>query len=283
MGIRELAGETGATLGPGFWPRFYDAAAEAFGDDPFSFFNLGFVDPERSDPGLDLADAELAERLSEQLYERILADVDLAGRVVLEVGCGRGGGCVHIARTHRPAELIGVDRSGPLINHCREVHRDAGLRFEQGEAEALPVDSESVEVVVNVESSHCYPSRLSFFQEVARVLKPGGSLAIGDILLPDGDDEPVKALEATLTRAGLEILGSEEMTAGVVAARDLASESALYRARLEAAAPGAAAIELLEKILCLRGTPFYDALRRGRVVYWRWTARKPGGAASAAS
>ena len=56
------------------------------------------------------------------------------------------------------------------------------MRFEVGDAETLPFDAESFDIVTNLESSSCYPDVHAFYREVHRVLAPGGHFLYSDCL-----------------------------------------------------------------------------------------------------
>ncbi len=251
------------------WKEFYDATARIFGADPFPFMNLGFADVD-----VELTDPEIAERLSERLYDKVLCHIDLTGRVMLEVGCGRGGGCAHIARTHGPKAVIGVDLNELLVRHCIEAHDEPGISFIRGDACRLPIADGSVDAVVNVESSHCYSSRLTFFEEVARVLRPGGRFGFADFLVRDKSTNSPEAIERYLRAAGLASLAAEDIAPGVLAARNLASSSLALRARLESALPNPKVVAWWAKVYFMHGSPLYDLLRSGEIAYWCWTAEK---------
>ncbi|NBE80071.1 class I SAM-dependent methyltransferase [Micromonospora rubida] len=125
--------------------------------------------------------------LSEQLYFLALRDlpVDLtehAGRVVLEVGCGTGEGLNFLSRIHRDARMIGLDLSPKAVARATAtLSRGDQLRFVHGDAEDLPFEDDSVDVLVNIESSHTYPDLGRFLREVKRVLRPGGMLSHIDV------------------------------------------------------------------------------------------------------
>lgn len=122
---------------------------------------------ERPAPLLQPADE--SNRYGIQLYQRVLADTDLRGRDVLEVSCGRGGACSYMARYCGPRQVTGIDLASRAVAFCREHHRYRGLRFITGDSERLPVPRSSIDVVVKVEASHCYPSGERFLAEVRRV------------------------------------------------------------------------------------------------------------------
>jgi ubiquinone/menaquinone biosynthesis C-methylase UbiE len=79
------------------------------------------------------------------------------------------------------ATLSGVDISQVAVERATaRFSRGDMVTFGHGDAESLPFDDETFDVVVNIESSHNYPNLDGFFSEVARVLKPGGHLTITD-------------------------------------------------------------------------------------------------------
>ena len=78
----------------------------------------------------------------------------------------------------------------------------------------LPFEPDSFDVVVNVESSHCYPSTKTFMKQAARVLRPGGFLYWTDIR----HDEQYKEVDPAMEAAGFEIVDSENITPHVLAA-----------------------------------------------------------------
>ena len=104
--------------------------------------------------------------------------VDLGGAEVVEteglhrrerqVGSGRGGGASYIARYLNPASMLGVDYSKSAVKLCSRIHSVPSLTFKQGDAESLPCADKSFDIVLNVESSHCYGS-MDRFVRLARM------------------------------------------------------------------------------------------------------------------
>src|SRR5206468_12347276 len=90
-----------------------------------------------------------------QLYDLVARGAPVAGRDLLEVGCGRGGGADYVARKLGPRRLVAVDLSPRAVALCRRRFAGPHLAFEVGDDERLPFESASFDVVLNVESSHC--------------------------------------------------------------------------------------------------------------------------------
>jgi ubiquinone/menaquinone biosynthesis C-methylase UbiE len=157
----------------------YPLATRFLEKDDVAFFNFGYEeDPPMAVP-LDAADEP--NRTSIQLYHRTATQSDVNGKRVLEVGCGHGGGASYIARYLRPSSYTGMDLNPRGIALCRRMYKIPGLQFVQGSAQDLPFPNESFDVVINIESSHCYPDFPGFLSEVARVLTPGGHFLYADI------------------------------------------------------------------------------------------------------
>jgi SAM-dependent methyltransferase len=245
-----------------------------------TFLNLGYLaDPDE----LGTEDvADIADRVSERLYAQIVGETELKGKTAIEIGCGPGAGSAYLARTYGPASFVGIDLNNDLIAWCREHHDLPNLRFLQGDAQDLPIESGSVDAVVNLESSHCYPSRLRFFEEVARVLRPGGSFLFADVIMSDRDRDAPAAVSAWLNEAGLAIEDCIEITKNVLASRDLVSRSPSFLSRMRDSLPPLT-LPLVEQALYLKGTTTYERLASGGVRYMQWKASKPSENATVSS
>src|SRR5437588_5354732 len=145
-----------------------------------SFMNYGYADIDSSAKELELSDGERENRFCIQLYHHVAGAVDLSGKDVVEVGSGRGGGASYIARYLKPQSMVGIDLSDKAVDFCNQNYAIEALSFRQGDAENLPLSNASVDVVGNLESSHCYGSMDRFLSEVYRVLRPGGYLLFSD-------------------------------------------------------------------------------------------------------
>lgn len=116
-----------------------------------------------------------------------------AGEQVVDVGCGAGMDTLIAARMVGPAgQVVGVDMTPAMLAKARQAAAEAGLAnvaFREGFGEALPVADGWADVVISNGVLNLMPDKSAGLQEMARVLKPGGRLQLGDILV----QQPVSA------------------------------------------------------------------------------------------
>ena len=187
------------------------------------FMNYGYVDLDPSAQPTELSARDERYRYCVQLYHHVAGAVDLHGMDVLEIGCGRGGGASYIMRALKPRSMLGVDMASNAIAFCRRYHAVDGLSFAQGDAEALRFEDGTFDVVVNVESSHCYGSMERFLGEVFRVLRPNGYFLYADFR-PKGE---IATLQKQVREAGFEMVKRGNIAPNVVKALELDSERKL--------------------------------------------------------
>ena len=158
--------------------RVYNAVSEQLDSSPVGkharFCNFGYT-PTASPQYSQVALPEnILNRHTIRLVLEVIGDCPLADCRVLDVGCGRGGTVWVMATYYTPRQVVGLDLSAAAITFCRRSRVSDRNAFLEGDAENLPFQPGSFDVVSNVESSHSYPNLRSFYQEVSRVLKVGG-------------------------------------------------------------------------------------------------------------
>jgi arsenite methyltransferase len=131
-----------------------------------------------------LLDGELhpgGEPLTRRLAQ--LAGVQ-RGRRVVDVACGSGASALLLAR-ELDCLVVGVDLGARAVEQANGAARAAGLddraRFLLGDAEALPIADAAFEVALSECSLCTFPDKRRAVAEMARVVRPGGAIAIADV------------------------------------------------------------------------------------------------------
>ena len=113
----------------------------------------------------------------EHLHRYGLALGLLAGKDVLDIACGEGYGSAMLAAEAR--SVIGIDNAAKVVAHARKTYKKStNLTFEVGDAKAIPLDDQSVDVVVSFETIEHLAEQDEMLAQIARVLRPGGLLII---------------------------------------------------------------------------------------------------------
>ena len=247
------------------WRGLYQRMAKSQKDSNFRFMNYGFTDGHE----LELSPQDEGDRLFIQLYNMNIRDVEIEGKEVLEVGSGRGGGASWISRKYNPKSLIAVDYSDEAVRLSQRWFSDQdNLEFRVGNAQQLSHPDQSFDIVYNVESSHCYADIPTFISEVFRVLKPGGKFCWTDMR----DKKAMEKMHQNFVQAGFIIESWVDVTENVVDALDIIEEGRREMIR-ERAPPFLR--RSFETFGGVPGTPVYEALKSGRIQYFRYLLCKP--------
>jgi len=231
-----------------------------------NFMNYGYA-PVNGDAQVNLHKDDESNRFCIQLYDHVVRDVDLENKRVVEVGSGRGGGADYITRYYKPVKYTGVDISSGVIDFCNKFYKVPGLSFKVGRAEKIPVESESHDAVVNVESARCYSDIDVFFSEVHRILQPGGHFLFAD-MMEKGD---VSNIKDKLVKSGLHIAKERDITKNV--ALGLEHDTHRRESIIQTKIPG-----FLRKSFAsfagTKGTRRFDSFVNGQFEYWSFVLVK---------
>jgi SAM-dependent methyltransferase len=109
------------------------------------------------------------------------------GSVVVDLGCGAGTDLLIAAQMTGPTgRVIGVDMTAAMLERARQSATEMGLRnveLHESLIEALPLDDASVDVVISNGVIDLVPDKDAVFDEIDRVLRPGGRLQLADVII----------------------------------------------------------------------------------------------------
>jgi arsenite methyltransferase len=109
------------------------------------------------------------------------------GSVVVDLGCGAGTDLLIAAQMAGPTgRVIGIDMTATMLERARQSATEMGLgnvELHESLIEALPLDDASVDVVISNGVIDLVPDKDAVFDEIDRVLRPGGRLQLADVII----------------------------------------------------------------------------------------------------
>jgi SAM-dependent methyltransferase len=118
------------------------------------------------------------------------------GEKVVDIGSGAGIDSLIAGRLVGPeGHVIGIDMTPDMLQKAASAAQEAGMghvEFKEGLAEKLPVEDGWADIVISNGVVNLCPDKLRVFREIHRVLRPGGRLQIGDIMVQRPVSEEAK-------------------------------------------------------------------------------------------
>ncbi len=172
--------------------------------------------PEGANMGLGCGNPQAIAALSE-------------GETVLDLGAGGGFDCFLAARAVGPTgKVIGVDMTADMVRKARENAEKLGttnVEFRLGEIEHLPVEDSSVDAILSNCVINLSPDKAAVFRDAFRVLRPGGRLAISDVVA-------LRPLPERLQKDVAALIGCAALAAEVEVLEDLLREAGFEDTRI---------------------------------------------------
>ncbi|MCC6797079.1 MAG: class I SAM-dependent methyltransferase [Candidatus Hydrogenedentes bacterium] len=237
-------------------------------DKQVRLMNYGWIDPQSRQPLMPLDPDEEPDRNALQLYHRVVTAIDIRDKEILEVGSGRGGGAAYIAKYLDPRRVHGVDFCAASALFANKYWKRPRLSFSPGNAEKLRHSDNAFDIVVNIESSHCYIHMDRFVAHAYRVLRPGGYFLFADFRPAD----QIGDLRTELEKPGFQLIEEENLNNGVVLALD--ADDARKREFIEEKVDERRK-PMFEIFAAIIDSPMYKAFKSGESAYMRYVFKKP--------
>ena len=167
----------------------------------------------------------------------------------------------------KPKSVTGLDFSEKAVDFCKKHYSVWGLSFNVGNAESIPFKDEKFDVIINIESSHCYSNMDCFLSGVSRILKPNGYFLFADFR----GKGKINSLRRQLKNSGLNLLKEKKITKNVLKSLDLDNErkSELIIKKT---------LKLFRKsffdFAAIKGSEVYESFKTGEREYFSFVLQK---------
>ena len=176
--------------------------------------------------------ADLQRRTYRPIHDAVIYRLRVAPSSLLDLGCGTGHLTERLCDRFPSARVIGVDYSPGMLRQATARLASTTADLVLANAQLLPFDAGSFDVVTCTESFHWYPNQRQALDDIARVLRPGGRVlivsiatltALGDGLIRQvstAAGQPIRALPPDrlallLNRAGFDVHEQRRLPRGL--------------------------------------------------------------------
>lgn len=227
-----------------------------------TFLNWGFV----PDDDAAVVQSRMMNNNALRLLAETIGDYRLDGAKLLDVGCGRGGSIKWIQQQYDPGFIVGLDITEPHIAFCQAANRHPNTCFAVGDAENLPFGKETFDTVLCLESSGAFVDMERFFDEVHRVLEPGGAFLYAGVL----DADKFARCERYMADIGFDFIRKRDITSNVLRSCEQTALK-MFQAYGEMEEEEQ---EALRETLAVPGSRLYNELEQGVKLYQILTLTK---------
>ena len=178
------------------------------------FMNLGYVTNEFQLP-FDLKEKDLEPSRLRQisLYLKLLEGTPLYSESSLEVGSGFGGGCCLMHEYFKVKNVLGVDKIKSSVNISNDKYKKNNeLTFRQLTSDNIHKLNTHFDIIYSLEASQHFSNWQTFYENIAKLLKPNGMFFYADIF----DARDLGVVGKLITQAGLVIRSKEDLSSGVL-------------------------------------------------------------------
>ena len=167
------------------------------------FFNVGYWH----------SDTQNQQEACFNLMEKLLEAIPEKQGTILDVGCGLGATTSHLLKYYSPADVVGINISAKQIE--RSTVNAPDCKFICMDAVQMEFEDDLFDNIICVEAAFYFDTREKFLKEAQRVLKPGGSLILcdlifentkhfGDLIVPENIVKDVEEYKNLYRQVGLE-------------------------------------------------------------------------------
>jgi ubiquinone/menaquinone biosynthesis C-methylase UbiE len=243
------------------WRKFYNFIYWIEPSEDLQMINYGYASYSEFGKTLNLPQEIKSEQFSYQLYDYTYTSLYNIGKGkrVLDLCCGRGSGLAYLHKTYENESSIGIDFSNKNIELCKKFHKSTPIKFILADAEKLPIANDSIDVIICIESSHCFGNFKGVLNEVERVLSKKGIFLLADFVGNSDKDD----YESNF-RNFLKLVDKKDISENVLTALKLDTERRIKL--IEKKVPFLLK-RLMYRVSGIEGSSIYNQIEAGDALY----------------